>query len=138
MPIAGRSRPLPHNRTAAIGRNGERLAALLYAVRGYRILGRRVRTASAEVDLVCRRGSVLVLVEVKRRRRRGPWAARDDLGWRQAQRLARAAGELRRRHGWARRVRIDLVAIDGWRVRIHRDAIDGEAMLRERTRCAWT
>jgi len=53
---------------AALGARGELLAAVVYVLLGHRILGRRVVTPPAEVDLVCRRGHDLVLVEVKRRR----------------------------------------------------------------------
>ena len=51
-----------------LGSRGELLAAASYVVRGHRILGRGVHTPLAEVDLVCRRGRRLVVVEVKRRR----------------------------------------------------------------------
>lgn len=138
MPTAGRSRRLPRSRAAAVGRNGERLAALLYILRGYRVLGRRVRTGAAEVDLVCRRGGALVLVEVKRRRRAAAWTAEDGLRWRQRERLVRAAVELRRRHPWARRVRIDLVTIDGVRVRIRHAAVDVAIVRSGRARDAWS
>ena len=50
------------------GRSGETLAALLLRLKGYRILGRRVRTRVGEIDLVARspRG-VLCFIEVKAR-----------------------------------------------------------------------
>lgn len=100
---------------------------LLYLARGYAIVGRDVRTRAAQVDLVCRRGRALVLVEVKRRRGGG---ARQALGWRQAQRLAVAAEELAARYRWARSVRVDLVAIDGWRVHTVRSALDASHLPR--------
>jgi putative endonuclease len=107
--------------TAARGRDGEALAALVLQLRGYRVLHRRLRTPAAEVDLVCRRGRTLVLVEVKRRGA-GAWVeAGEALGPGQRARLARAAEWLYARSPWARSVRIDLVAIDGLRVRVVRD-----------------
>lgn len=99
-----------------LGREGELLAAALYVLRGHRILGRRVLTPPAEVDLVCRRGRVLVLVEVKRRRTAPPgvpWVP-----YEQVERLHAAAGWLRRRHRWAESVRVELVTIEGWRPRL--------------------
>jgi putative endonuclease len=48
---------------------GERQAERWLANRGYRILGRRVRTGwREELDLVARDGEILVFVEVKTRR----------------------------------------------------------------------
>lgn len=38
-----------------------------YLLRGFRIVGRNVRLAAGEIDLVVRRGKLLVLVEVKTR-----------------------------------------------------------------------
>jgi len=112
-----------------VGQNGERVAALLYQLRGYRVLGRGVRTPFAEVDLVCRRGDSLVLVEVKRRRSAVRGTAIAALHPRQAERLARAAVYLGGRYRWVRRTRIDLVAIDGVRVRVVRNAVDRDECL---------
>ena len=55
------------NRVAAErrGRRGERWAALWLRVHGWRILGRRIRTARGEIDLVVRRGRQVAFVEVK-------------------------------------------------------------------------
>ena len=50
------------------GRRAEWIAALLLMAKGYRILGMRLRTPQAEVDLAAVRGAVLAVVEVKRRR----------------------------------------------------------------------
>ena len=49
------------------GRRAETLAAWWLRLKGYAILGRRVRTPVGEVDLVARRGRTLVFVEVKAR-----------------------------------------------------------------------
>ncbi len=100
------------------GRNGERLAAWALRLRGYRVLARRVRTPAAEVDLLCRRGDVLVLVEVKRRRRGSRGSAVEALRPPQVARLLRAAAWLEPRHPWAATVRVVLVAVDGLRLRV--------------------
>jgi putative endonuclease len=49
------------------GRRGEVLAALWLMVRGYRILGFRLKTPQAEIDLLAWRPGVLAVVEVKLR-----------------------------------------------------------------------
>jgi putative endonuclease len=72
------------------GRGSETLAALLLRLKGYRILGRRVRTRAGEIDLVARspRG-VLCFVEVKVRA--DARAAALSVAARQRARIARAA-----------------------------------------------
>jgi putative endonuclease len=49
------------------GRRAEALAAWWLRLKGWAILGRRVRTPLGEVDLVARRGRTLAFVEVKAR-----------------------------------------------------------------------
>jgi putative endonuclease len=49
------------------GRRAEVWAALWLMAKGYRILGFRLRTPQAEIDLLAIRGKVLAVVEVKRR-----------------------------------------------------------------------
>ena len=49
----------------ARGRRGEWLAAWYLRLKGWRILDRRVKTPRGEVDLVVRRGKLVVFVEVK-------------------------------------------------------------------------
>lgn len=47
------------------GRFGEALARALLRLKGYRCLARGYRTPQGEIDLVLRRGDLLVFVEVK-------------------------------------------------------------------------
>lgn len=80
------------NRQAAErrGRRSETWAAVFLMAKGYRILGRRVRTRAGEIDLVARSPSgVLCFVEVKARAARE--LAAESLGPRQQARIARAA-----------------------------------------------
>ena len=49
------------------GRRAERLASFWLQLKGWKILGRRVRTPVGEVDLVARRGRTVAFVEVKAR-----------------------------------------------------------------------
>lgn len=58
----------------AEGMIAESLAALALMLKGYRVLARRYRTKLGEIDLIARRGRVIVFVEVKRRK-----SARDAL-----------------------------------------------------------
>jgi putative endonuclease len=54
-----------HN--AALGGFGEDLAAAHYRARGYEVLARNWRCAAGEIDLICARGHLLVVCEVKAR-----------------------------------------------------------------------
>ena len=49
------------------GRRAEAIAALWLQLKGWSILGRRVRIPVGEVDLIARRGRTLAFVEVKAR-----------------------------------------------------------------------
>ena len=72
------------------GRRSETLAALLLLFKGYRILGRRVRTHAGEIDLIARAPSgVICFIEVKARGAQE--LAAEALGPRQQARIARAA-----------------------------------------------
>jgi len=50
-----------------LGRRGERLAATYLEERGWKVVGTGFLARRGEVDLVCRKGDYLVLVEVKTR-----------------------------------------------------------------------
>lgn len=97
------------------GRWAERGAALYLRLKGYRILGRGVRTPVGEIDLIVRRGQVLALVEVKARTNRA--AALGAVGARQRRRIERAAEAfLQRRPDLAALdLRFDVVAVAPWR-----------------------
>jgi putative endonuclease len=71
------------------GRFSELLAAAALIAKGYRILGRRVKTPFGEIDLIALRGRRIAFVEVKRRTTR--LEAEAAIARRQAGRIARAA-----------------------------------------------
>lgn len=104
------------------GRRGEGSAALWLMLKGYRVLGRRVRTPFGEIDLVALRGEVLVIVEVKARPTLA--AGLEAVGPRQQQRLERAASWYAGARGMADRpIRLDVVVTRPWRWPAHvRDA----------------
>ena len=67
----------------------ETLAALLFRLKGYRIVARRYKTPVGEIDLVAVKGKRLTFIEVKARK------SREDAAWtlptRQRRRIVRAA-----------------------------------------------
>jgi putative endonuclease len=68
------------------GRSAEDLAAAYLGVHGLELLDRNVRCKAGEIDLVCREGATLILIEVRQR-------ARSDFGGA----LASVAGSKRRK-----------------------------------------
>jgi putative endonuclease len=94
------------------GRRSELLASVLLMLKGYRIVGRRVRTRAGEIDLIARApGGILCFVEVKAREAGD--SALEALRARQQMRIARAAQlYVAQRPTLARKgVRFDVVAL---------------------------
>ena len=103
-------------RAEARGRWAERIALWRYRLMGFRLLAQRYRTAVGEIDLVLRRGHLVVFVEVKAR------ASLDDalhaLNAHQRERLTRAAAVFLRDHPIHNdcAMRFDLIGIQPWRL----------------------
>lgn len=93
------------------GRRAEVLVALWLMIKGYRLLGFRLRTPQGEIDILARKGGVVAIVEVKRRTDLA--TALDAVGWRQRERLRRAAESLtaRRPDLVGLPIRLDLIAL---------------------------
>ena len=87
------------------------LAALLLMLKGYRILGFRMRTSQAEIDLLAARRGVVAVVEVKRRRTLGE--SLEAVTPRQRERLLAAARAItaRRPDLTHASIRLDLMAL---------------------------
>ena len=102
------------------GHGAEWLAAVFLMLKGYQVLGFRLKTRGVEIDILARQGRTAVVVEVKRRATLD--AALSAVDARQIERL-RAAGAalLRQRPGLAGlQLRIDTVALAPGRVPRHR------------------
>ena len=93
------------------GRRAEVLAAVWLMAKGYRILGFRLKTRQAEIDLLAVRGRVLAVVEVKRRTSLA--AALETVTLDQRERLRRAGLALAagRPQLSGAAVRLDLIAL---------------------------
>jgi putative endonuclease len=104
------------------------MAAAALLARGYRILGRRVRTPYGEIDLIAVRGRRIAFVEVKARATRAE--AEAALTTRQAGRMARAAEFWLSRHARYREHDrgLDAILVMPGRLPVHLpDALHGTA-----------
>ena len=96
-------------RARRAGRRQEIVAALILMLKGYRILGFRLRTPEGEIDLLAQRGDTLAVVEVKSRA--SIEEALEAVGPTQRARLKRAARAIAARRAMRPNVRLDLVAL---------------------------
>jgi putative endonuclease len=101
------------------GQRAERRALWHYRLRGYRILAANVWLAGCELDLIVRRGSRLVFVEVKSKSRSGFGRPEEMVDERKRARLFRAAEAWLARNPDCRRldVALEVVAVEGERLR---------------------
>jgi len=106
------------------GRAGEALAAAYFELLGCEVLGRNLKLAGVEVDLVVADGATRVLVEVKLRGRSDFGGAALAVDHDKRERLKRAARAL---GSGVAPLRIDVVALerldDGLTLRHYRSAI---------------
>ena len=109
---------MSHAAAEARGRRAERIAAWYLRMKGWRIVGTRVRTPVGEVDIVARRFRTTAFVEVKTR------GTRADLDYavdrHRLRRVAAAASALAARHAFpGGDIRIDVILIAPGRMPIH-------------------
>jgi putative endonuclease len=103
------------NWRALRGHHAENLAAEFLIGRGLVVLERNLRCRFGEIDLVCRDGPLLVMVEVRQRTRCTFGGAVASITPSKQRKLARSARyALQRRPEWrGRRIRFDVVGMDG-------------------------
>jgi putative endonuclease len=109
-------------RNALLGGFGESLVAAHYRAHGYAVLERNWRCGAGEIDLICARGTTLVVCEVKTRTRSAqghPLEAVTRSKQRRLRRLATAYLQQQGRH-WPE-VRFDVVGVLGGAV----DVVEG-------------
>ncbi|HEY0140983.1 MAG TPA: YraN family protein [Thermoanaerobaculia bacterium] len=93
-----------------LGFLGELLAALLYLMRGYRLVARNLRLPAGEIDLVARRGGITAIVEVKTRQSLTAGEGHDAVDRRKRERLVRLGDQYLARAPNAR-LRYDIVSL---------------------------
>ncbi len=104
-------------RAEAAGRRGEIFAELILRLKGFGVLARRFKTHGGEIDLVAKRGNLLVFAEVKAR------AALDDaisaVSDANTHRVSGAASMFLAKNPHLAQcdMRYDIIAVSGWRWR---------------------
>lgn len=92
------------------GREAEATAERYLRHKGYRIIGRNIRLATGELDLVAETGGRVVFVEVKARRTSAHGGGIHAVDARKQTRLARLAGQYLAQRRWHERLcRFDVI-----------------------------
>jgi putative endonuclease len=94
-----------------LGRAGEKAAAELLRQRGYEVVGAGFTARRGEIDLICRRGSDLVVVEVKTRTSDAFGTPIEAVGPRKRRALLAAAAEYRVLADWRGAIRYAVVGL---------------------------
>jgi putative endonuclease len=98
-------------RELELGRAGEKAAVELLKRRGYEVVGTGFTARRGEIDIICRRGSALVIVEVKTRTSAAFGTPAEAVGQRKRRALAAAACEYRLLSGWKGPIRYAIVGL---------------------------
>lgn len=104
------------------GRRAEFLASVALTLKGFSILARRYRTPAGEIDLIAKRGRLVIFAEVKARRTAD--MAVEAVTGSARRRIERAAGLYLARHAHLAEcmLRFDILAVSGFAVRHRPDA----------------
>ena len=102
-----------------LGRHAELLCAWYLRLRGWRILARRYRSPVGEIDIIARRGGMIVFVEVKARHDRE--LALESVTERQRRRVRRAAEAFVGAHPSLATLdfRFDVMVVSPWSLPYH-------------------
>ncbi|MGJ8558789.1 MAG: YraN family protein [Litorimonas sp.] len=115
-------------RAEKAGRRAETWVAAYLIVTGHRILARRFKTGSGEIDLIAQRGKTIVFIEVKQRAKAEHTI--DPVTARSEERIIRAGEIFLSRHpgfvDQGHALRYDIVIVTGrWRITHRRDVFRG-------------
>ena len=93
-----------------LGKRGERRAAWHYRLRGYRILERNARLPAGEIDLVVKRGTTIVIAEVKTRQSLTAGEGHEAVTREKRERMIRLGDQYAARHPDAQ-LRYDILSL---------------------------
>ena len=96
---------------AKLGARGERRAAWCYRLRGFSIVGRNHRMRGGEIDLIVRRGKLLVFVEVKTRQSLAAGEGYESVDRRKQMQMVRLSDQYLAKCQHKGEVRYDIVSL---------------------------
>lgn len=107
--------PVPRDSRQLRGKAAEDLAAAYLETRGLAVLARNLRCKGGELDILCRDGDILVVVEVRQRGGAQFGGALASVTRQKQRKIIRAARfHLQRHAAWQRCVlRFDVIGLDG-------------------------
>ena len=109
------------------GNEGEGRAAAVLTKRGYKILSKNYRTPFGEIDIIAEEKDCLVFIEVKTRRGSSFGTSLEAVDSRKKLHIIRSAQMyLKANHCLDRRVRFDVVGIDGDDIKVIRHAFGSD------------
>ena len=95
-----------------IGKLGEKIAGRFMENKKYQIIANNFKVRGGEIDLVCRRGSLLVFVEVKTRTGLAFGYPEESFNWRKRKKLLFAIKRYLLKTGYQGGWQVDLLAIE--------------------------
>lgn len=110
----------PPGARQVLGAEGERRAATWYEAHGYQVVDRNWRCALGEIDLICRRDGLVVIVEVKTRASTTFGHPAEAVTPAKQRRLRKLAGRWLEGHRdrSGREIRFDVVAVLGEEIQV--------------------
>ena len=95
------------------GERGEDLACECLGAKGFDVIERNYRVRGGEIDVIARRGELLVFVEVKARENDAYGAGREAVTERKREKIINAARQYAARKGvFEKRMRFDVIEVD--------------------------
>lgn len=101
---------MTHARTA-LGARAEALVARRLELEGFTIVGRNVRVGRDEIDIVARRGGLLVFCEVRSRSGLPTFSPAETITHAKRMKVRRAASAWLRANGGSAEIRLDAAAV---------------------------
>lgn len=101
----------PINSHIQTGQKGERIASEYLQKQGYTILHKNYRYKRGEIDLIAKKESLLVFVEVKTRSTDTFGYPEEAVNLRKERMLLNAADEYIQQQNWKRDIRFDIIAV---------------------------
>lgn len=105
--------------TRGWGREGENLALTHLQQEGFVLVCTNYTTRMGEIDLIVRKASLLVFVEVKWRRTRHYGIAAEGITWKKRLRIRQTITHYLLKHPHRGSIRIDAICIDGTLPNMH-------------------